>query len=113
MAWPDRICVYHKLRSAPTPSADSFILDVLIVSERHQRPAARCVEDIVVYDYERGRKAPLRPFMVQKFQETFALQEEAKARNGRRVRELLGRVEKLERGNWDREGAVEDMGDGA
>lgn len=51
MAWPDRISVYHKLRAAPTASTDSFILDVLILSERHQRPAARCVEDIVVYDY--------------------------------------------------------------
>jgi len=112
MVWPDRIAVYHKLRSAPTPSTDSFILDVLILSERHQRPAARCVEDIVVYDYKRGQKVPLRGFMVERFLETFALQEEAKARNGRRVRELVGRVERLEKGSWGREGAVEDMGGG-
>lgn len=44
MAWPDRISVYHKLRSLPTSSTNSFILDVIIISERHQRPAARCVE---------------------------------------------------------------------
>jgi len=65
-----------------------------------------------VYDYKRGQKVPLRGFMVERFLETFALQEEAKARNGRRVRELVGRVERLEKGSWGREGAVEDMGGG-
>lgn len=111
MAWPDSISVYHKLNAPPTPSTDSFTLDVLILSERHRRPAARCVEDIVVYDYRRGKKAPLRPFMVEKFRETFALQEEAKRRNGERVWALLKRVRGLERGSWDQEeGAREDLG---
>ena len=110
MTWPDKISVYHKIRAAPTASTDSFILDVLILSEKHQRPAARCVEDIVVYDYRRGSKSPLRDFMVDKFRETFTLQEEAKRRNGAMVRELLLRVEKLEKESWDRADAVEDMG---
>ena len=110
MAWPDRISVYHKLRSAPTAATDSFILDVLILSEKHQRPAARCVEDIVVYDYRRGAKSPLRDFMVEKFQETFELQEKAKSRNERRIRDLLERLETLEKGSWNRADAVEDIG---
>lgn len=110
MEWPDRISVYHKLRSAPTASTDSFILDVLILSEKHQRPAARCVEDIVVYDYRQGKKSPLRDFMVEEFQETFKLQEEAKQRNEGRVRDLLDRVQKLESESWDRADAAEDMG---
>ena len=110
MAWPDRISVYHKLRSLPTSSTDSFILDVIIISERHQRPAARCVEDIVVYDYRKGKKTPLRAFMVEKFQETWEAQEEAKRRNENRVRSLLERVQKLERDSWDRKGAKEDLG---
>ena len=110
MAWPDRISVYHKLRSAPTASTDSFILDVLILSEKHQRPAARCVEDIVVYDYRRRTKSPLRDFMVEKFQETFQMQEEAKQRNEQRIRDLLERVRGLERESWDRADAVEDVG---
>lgn len=110
MAWPDRISVYHKLRAAPIASTDSFILDVLILSERHQRPAARCVEDIVLYDYRRGVKAPLRDFMVEKFVETFQLQEQTKIRNEKRVRELLQRVRRLEKQAWDRADAVEDMG---
>lgn len=110
MIWPDRISVYHKLRSAPTATTDSFILDVLILSEKHQRPAARCVEDIVVYDYRRGRKSLLRDFMVEKFQETFELQEETRRRNERKVGDLLDRVAMLEKQSWDREDAVEDKG---
>lgn len=97
MAWPDRISVYHKLRSAPTASTDSIILDGLVLSERHQRPAARCVEDIVFYDYQHGVKSPLRDFMVDKFRETFELQEIAKRRNERRIEDLLQRVERLEK----------------
>lgn len=110
MAWPDRISVYHKLRTDPTASTDSFILDVLILSERHQRPAARCVEDIVVYDYRLGVKTPLREFMLNKFRETFELQEKSKKLNERRVRDLLQRVQRLEKQVWDRPDAVEDMG---
>lgn len=89
---------------------DSFVLDVLILSETHQRPAARCVEDIVVYDYRKGRKSPLQNLMVEQFRETFALQEEAKRRNELRVQDLLRKVERLEKGSWDRPDAVEDMG---
>lgn len=110
MEWPDRVSVYHKLRSAPTESTDSFILEVLILSEKHQRPAARCVEDIVVYDYRQGKKSPLRDFMVEKFRETFKLQEEAKHRNEARVRVLFERMQRLERASWDRKDAVEDTG---
>jgi hypothetical protein len=113
MKWPDRITVLHKLRNKPAHNTDHFILDVLILSERHQRPAARCIEDIVVYDYKSAKKSPLPPFMVDKFQETFKLQEEAKENNSRRVRGLLHRVRTLEQGSWDREGAKEDFGSAA
>ena len=112
MAWPDHVSVYHKLRSAPTRSTDSFVLDVMILSERHQRPAARCIEDIVVYDYRQGSKTPLREFMVEQFQKTWEVQEEAKARNEGRVRALLESVTRVEKNTWDREGAVEDTGGG-
>lgn len=64
----------------------------------------------MVYDYRRGAKSPLRDFMVEKFRETFELQEEAKRRNELRIRDLLCRVERLEKESWDRVGAVEDMG---
>ncbi|GAB7337396.1 hypothetical protein MBLNU457_g2741t1 [Dothideomycetes sp. NU457] len=81
MTFPDKVTVYHKLGGRPTKDTDSFVLDVLILSEVHQRPAARCVEDIVVYDYRKGKKTPLAPFMADAFKETWRLQEEAKRRN--------------------------------
>ncbi|KAF4556330.1 Hypothetical protein D9617_1g082060 [Elsinoe fawcettii] len=110
MKYPDRVTVYHKLASQPTTETESFILDVLILSELHQRPAARCVEDIVVYDYQKAKKAPLKPFMVDAFRETWRLQEEAKKANSNRVLDLLERVRNLEQETWDRPDAVEDMG---
>lgn len=110
MAWPDQISVYHKLRSAPTASSDSFMLDVLILSERHQRAAARCVEDLVIFDYGQDRKTRLKDFMVKAFQDIWMAQEEQKDKNKKRVRELLSRVGRLEKESWDREGAKEDMG---
>lgn len=110
--WPGRVTVLHKLRSMPQLEADHILLDVMILSERHRRPAARCVEDIVVYDYRTARKSPLAPFMVARFQEAFKLQEQAKEINSRRVRALLGRVRQLEQSSWDRPDAAEDMGSG-
>lgn len=112
MKWPDRISVYHKLRSEPTAGTDSFILDVLIMSELHQRPAARCIEDIVVYDYTVSKKTALKPFMLDVFQDTWLLQEEAKRKNSDRVTQLLERVRRLEKESWDRVDAVEDLGAG-
>lgn len=108
--FPDHVSIYHKLHTEPTASTDSFVLDVLIISELHQRPAARCVEDIVVYDYRVAKKAPLQPFMFDAFRETWKLQEEAKVQNSDRVSSLLKRVRELETDTWDRADAVEDLG---
>lgn len=110
MAWPDHISVYHKFRSVPNGSTDSFLLDVVILSERHQRPAARCIEDLVLYDYRQGSKTPIKEFMMQQFQEHWKAQEEAKARNEAKVRALVESIDRLEKETWDREGAVEDTG---
>ncbi|KAL9601149.1 MAG: hypothetical protein Q9219_002748 [cf. Caloplaca sp. 3 TL-2023] len=101
MTWPDRITVLHKLRAPPIVSSDSFMLDVLILSERFQRAAARCVEDIVLYDYRGSRKTPLPPFMLEQFGKTWQLQEEAKSKNGAKINELLERVQRLEERSSD------------
>ena len=85
---------------------------MLIVSERNQRPAARLVEDIVVYDYRKGAKTPLKEFMLRRFREAWEAQEQAKQQYGMTIRKLLERVERLEKESWDKEGAVEDLGGG-
>ncbi|KAF2200972.1 hypothetical protein GQ43DRAFT_416809 [Delitschia confertaspora ATCC 74209] len=110
MKWPDHVTVLHKLSTRPEPGMDHFFLDVMILSELHRRPAARCVEDIVVYDYKIGRKAPLKPFMVDQFQKLWEAQEQAKVKYGGRVVELHRKVEKLEKESWNRPDAKEDLG---
>lgn len=110
MRYPDHISIYHKLGTEPTEGTDTFLMDVMIVSELHQRPAARCVEDCVLYDYKAAKRVPLRPFMLDVLQHTWTLQEEAKRFNSERVSGMLDRVRQLEKSSWDREGAVEDMG---
>jgi acyl-CoA thioesterase FadM len=110
MTWPDRISVYHKLRSRPTPDSSSLILDVVIMSEVRQRPAARCLEDVVVYDYRQGRKTALEPFMLDELVRTFDLQEAAKRHNHAAVRSIERQVRHLEEQTWDRPDAKEDFG---
>jgi len=111
MVYPDKVSVFHKLRILPTPSdSSSFILDVLMLSDKHQRPSARCVEDIVVYDYKAGKKTNMKPWMLDIFQETFRRQKEEKERNLKRVKGLLEEVRKLELETWDRPDAKEDFG---
>lgn len=82
----------------------------MILSEAHRRPAARCIEDIVVYDYRQAKKSPLPPFMIDRFRQTFELQEEAKDKYSARVKALLERTTQLEKESWDRPDAKEDMG---
>jgi hypothetical protein len=110
MAWPDRISVYHKLRSRPMKSTDSMILDVMILSEVHQRPAARCLEDCVAYDYQQGKKTTFPVWMLEQLEKTFDLQEFSKSENSRKVRELFSRVRALEKQTWDKADAKEDIG---
>jgi acyl-CoA thioesterase FadM len=110
MTYPDRICVYHKLRSRPTESTESMLLDVMILSELRQRPAARCLEDVVVYHYPSAKKSPLAPFMLEQFRDTFDLQEAAKRDSQAKIRSIEQRVRKLETQSWDRPDAKEDFG---
>ena len=108
MDWPNRISVYHKLHSPPSLNDGSFVLNVMITSDKHRRPAARCLETLVVYDYSRKSKSPLKTFMIENFQRTFALQEESRERNQRLLQNLFARTDKLERQSWRDPAAVED-----
>ncbi|KUI71699.1 hypothetical protein VM1G_06758 [Cytospora mali] len=112
MTYPDKVSVYHKLRFSPAaqPSPSSLILDAVVLSHRHRRVAARIEEDIVIYDYRSAKKAEMLPFMKSVLEDTFRLQESEKARARKRIWNLIGSVEKLEKGTWDRADAVEDNG---
>lgn len=68
----------------------------MILSDAHRRLAARCFEDIVVYDYRQAKRAPLLPFMVDQLQETYDLQEDNRVRSREEVRSLFTLLEQLE-----------------
>lgn len=115
MKWPDKITVYQKLVHDPSTSSlssnSAFEFHVMILSEAHQRPAARCHEDIVTYDYKLERKtSALPPFMMEQFKIMWELQEEAKRVWQQRILEIENSVRALEVESWDREDAVEDVG---
>lgn len=83
----------------------------MIISEAHQRPAARCHEDIVTYDYKKLRKTPeLPPFVFEQFKLIWELQEKAKVEWQQRISDLENQVRTLELESWDRSDAVEDTG---
>jgi hypothetical protein len=115
MTYPDRISVYHKLRTDPSSSEtpdSAFYLDCIVLSHNARRIAARLEEDIVVYDYRKAGKTAMPDFMVKLFGETYMLQEQETRRARARIWGLINAVEELEKETWDREGAVEDVGQG-
>ena len=115
MTYPDHVTVYHKLQDMPKETDDSFKLDVVILSERHRRAAARCVEDVVLYDYRRGKKIQVGelPFLLNGLRRTFDQQNTASSIWTERRAKLTQHVRNLETSSWDREDAVEDMGPAA
>jgi hypothetical protein len=112
MVYPDRISVYHKLRSRPNdnPPPKSFFLDCIVISHQHRRVTARLEEDIVIYNYKAAEKASMPGFMLARFEETWQLQEKETNRARMRIWELIRSVEALEKETWDRPDAVEDLG---
>ncbi|GAB1200839.1 hypothetical protein APSETT444_010219 [Aspergillus pseudonomiae] len=113
MTYPDEVTVYHKVAhdpSSPHSHKDAFNLQAVIISEAKQRPAARVHEDLVIYDYRRGKKAEMPPFMLEQFKSTWELQEKAKKFWQQRILDIEARVRTLEKESWDREDAVEDTG---
>lgn len=96
MTFPDRVTVLHKLVTKPDYTSDRFYLDVVMYSEQQRRPAAKCFEDIVVYDYQAGKKTPLKPFMVDELRATYDLQEQRKQEAEKKVAELQAFAQQVE-----------------
>lgn len=97
MNYPDRATVLYKLVGRPDFSSDSLELEAAVYSETHQRVAARCIESTVIYDYRTAKKTPLPGFMVEKFQQTYDNQVEAKRHQYSQAQELSSAVEELEK----------------
>ncbi|KAI8209197.1 hypothetical protein K4K52_000714 [Colletotrichum sp. SAR 10_76] len=97
MAYPDNVTVLHRLAAKPTYESDFVLLEALLVSDRHRRPAARCFEDIVVYDYKTAKRTALKPFMVDRLRETYEAQERSKQECEEKIEGLVKVVERLEK----------------
>lgn len=96
MTYPDHVTVIHRLAAKPEPGADSLCLEAVILSERHRRLAARCLEDVAVYDYAAGARAPLRDFMVDELRAVYDLQEASRRRADAEVAEVERLVASVE-----------------
>lgn len=104
ITWPDNVSIYHRLHALPRPGDTSFVLDVVILSEKHQRIAAQCVEDIVMYDYVSGKKTPLEVFMLDMFKKTWEEQEAEKNWCQHRQKSIERTIRHLEYMSWDEDG---------
>jgi len=118
MEYPDKVTVYHKLGRI---KEDSFALDAIssyspprwravvggtdyvqVLSEKHQRVAARCFEDIVVYNYKpsdpavKPGKAPIPEWMRSVFAETLREQKEAAEDATNEIRDIAERIASVE-----------------
>lgn len=94
--FPDSITVYHKLHSIST---HSFTLDAVVISEKHQRVAAKLHEDLVTYQYAGGEKpgkVHVPGWMREVFEETLKLQEMEKRRVQEEMQGIEGIVRELE-----------------
>lgn len=114
MKSPDKITVYQKLvhdPASPLSPQSGFQLQVMILSEARQRPAARCHEENVIYDYQKNQKASqIPPFIFKQFKTIWDLQEKSKSEWQQRILDIESRVRALEIESWDRADAVEDTG---
>ncbi|KIW02903.1 uncharacterized protein PV09_05951 [Verruconis gallopava] len=110
LRYPDRITVCHKLMKQPTEGMDALHLEAVVLSETHQRVAARITEDIVVYDYRTGKKTPLPSFMVETLSQLWSQQERTIEAAMSDIYGLQRLIKKIEKQTWDRHDAVEDLG---
>ncbi|GJC88557.1 hypothetical protein ColLi_11395 [Colletotrichum liriopes] len=96
MKFPDRVHVLYKLSEPPTYETTSLRMEAWILSDQHRRIAARCTDETAIYDYGAGKKSVLKPFMVEKLQKTFEMQEETRKRVEEEARQVIAAVEGLE-----------------
>ncbi|KAM0548056.1 hypothetical protein ACHAPJ_010114 [Fusarium lateritium] len=97
MTFPDHITVLYKLAERPTYESTSLLMEAWILSDQHRRLAAKCIDDTAIYDYTTSKKSVLKPFMVEKFQDTFDRQAKSQIKCERDVRNTISAVESLEK----------------
>ncbi|KAF5589026.1 uncharacterized protein FSUBG_11277 [Fusarium subglutinans] len=92
----DHITVLYKLIEAPTNESTSLKMEAWILSEQYRRLAARCIDDTAIYDYTAAKKTVLKPFMVDKFQQTFSMQQANQRKYTDQARRAIQAAEELQ-----------------
>jgi hypothetical protein len=88
--------VLHKIRPIASKTSDSFMLDVVILSEKTRRIAARCEEELVVYDYDAGKRIGMPDWMSAVFEKILAEQEQLLASSRAKAIEVDTSLAELE-----------------
>ncbi|KAI7759121.1 hypothetical protein LZL87_013243 [Fusarium oxysporum] len=96
LEFPDHITVLYKLLEAPTNESTSLKMEAWILSEQYRRLAARCIDDTVIYDYTTAKKTVLKPFMVDKFQKTFSMQQANQRKYTDQAKRAIQEAEELQ-----------------
>ncbi|TVY63659.1 hypothetical protein Focb16_v014289 [Fusarium oxysporum f. sp. cubense] len=96
LEFPDHITVLYKLLEAPTNESTSLKMEAWILSEQYRRLAARCIDDTVIYDYTTAKKTVLKPFMVEKFQQTFNMQQANQRKYTDQAKKAIQAAEELQ-----------------
>ncbi|KAK2672667.1 hypothetical protein RAB80_012746 [Fusarium oxysporum f. sp. vasinfectum] len=71
-------------------------MEAWILSEQYRRLAARCIDDTVIYDYTTAKKTVLKPFMVEKFQQTFNMQQANQRKYTDQAKKAIQAAEELQ-----------------
>lgn len=95
MTFPDQVTVLHKLVNRPDETTDRILMEAVAYSHKHKRVAAKFFEDIAVYDYKAGRKAPLKSFMVKEMETMYDLQAQRRQQTEQKVEELHQSLDEL------------------
>nr|RBQ91073.1 hypothetical protein FVER53263_06523 [Fusarium verticillioides] len=96
LEFPDHITVLYKLAEAPTNESTSLKMEAWILSEQYRRLAARCIDDTAIYDYTTAKKTVLKPFMVEKFQQTFSMQQANQKKYTEQAKQALEAAKELQ-----------------
>ncbi|UPK92010.1 hypothetical protein LCI18_002945 [Fusarium solani-melongenae] len=97
LTFPDHVTVLYRLSERPRYDSTSLLMEGWILSDQHRRLAAKCIDDTAIYDYTTSKRSVLKPFMVEKFQETFDRQMESQIKCDKDARDVIAAVEGLEK----------------
>jgi hypothetical protein len=96
VTFPDQINVVYKLTQAPKADSTSLFLEAAIYSSRNRRLAAKCYEELVVYNYRKAERATLPSWLYAGLRDVWNMQGEAIEWAEKEIRELLRRFEEFE-----------------